>query len=195
MYVAICSLWAYHPGMTIMTSRFLRRSAVLVIGTLMSVPVSAQEVTKKDVAGISTFAQIETTIACGGSTTLAAIPAIKDMGFKSVINVRLASEEGALVKEEGAVVRAAGMNYVHLPFNMRSPDSMLIDNFVEAVSAPANTPAYVHCAAGGRAAALWMIKRVKADGWTEARALKEANALGLNDRLRPFALDYLRTHP
>ena len=195
MYLTSSSLWAYHPGMTIMTSRFLRRSAVLVIGTLMSVPVSAQEVTKKDVAGISTFAQIETTIACGGSTTLEAIPAIKNMGFKSVINVRLASEEGALVEEEGAVVRTAGMNYVHLPFNMRSPDSMLIDNFIEAVSAPANTPAYVHCAAGGRAAALWMIKRVKADGWAEARALEEANALGLNDRLRPFALDYLRTHP
>jgi hypothetical protein len=53
----------------------------------------------------------------------------------------------------------------------------------------------VHCAAGGRAAALWMIKRVKADGWTEARALEEANALGLNDRLRPFALNYLRANP
>jgi hypothetical protein len=40
-----------------------------------------------------------------------------------------------------------------------------------------------------------MIKRVKADGWTEARALEEANALGLNDRLRPFALDYLKANP
>lgn len=72
------------------------------------------------------------------------------MGFKSVINLRLASEQGAMVEEEGVAVRAA---------------------------------------------ALWMIKRVKADGWSEARALEEANALGLNDRFRPFALNYLRTHP
>ena len=64
-----------------------------------------------------------------------------------------------------------------------------------AVAGPANTPAYVHCAAGGRAAALWMIKRVKADGWTQAAALEEANALGLNDRLRPFALNYLKANP
>jgi uncharacterized protein (TIGR01244 family) len=168
---------------------------VLVLGTLVGVPASAQRVTTEEIAGISTFAQIETTVACGGSTTPEAIRAIQDMGFKSVINLRLASEEGELVEEEGAVVRAAGMNYVHLPFNMRTPDSMLIEKFIEAVSAPANTPAYVHCAAGGRAAALWMIKRVKADGWTEARALEEATALGLNDRLRPFALDYLRAHP
>ena len=27
------------------------------------------------------------------------------------------------------------------------------------------------------------------------RALTEANALGLNDRFRPFALNYIHTHP
>ena len=168
---------------------------MLVAGALMSAAVSAQQVTRKEVPGISTFAQVETTIACGGSTKPEAIREIKNMGFKSVINLRLANEQGAMVEEEGTAVRAAGMNYVHLPFNMQSPDPRLIDNFIAAVSAPANTPAYVHCAAGGRAAALWMIKRVKADGWPEARALEEANALGLNDRLRPFALNYLRAHP
>jgi uncharacterized protein (TIGR01244 family) len=116
------------------------------------------------------------------------------MGFKSVVNLRLASEEGAQVEEEGAAVKAAGMNYVHLPFNMQAPDPKLIDNFIAAVTRPANKPAYVHCAAGGRAAALWMIKRVIEDKWDEPRALAEANALGLNDRLRPFALDYIHSH-
>ncbi len=178
-----------------MTPRFLCSSVVLVVGALMGTAVSAQQVTRKEIPGISTFAQVETTIACGGSTKPEAIREIRTMGFKSVINLRLASEQGAMVEEEGAAVKAAGMNYVHLPFNIQSPDPKLIDNFIAAVSAPANTPAYVHCAAGGRAAALWMIKRVKADGWPEARALEEANALGLNDRLRPFALNYLRSHP
>jgi uncharacterized protein (TIGR01244 family) len=181
--------------MDVMTPRVLCPSVVLVVGALMGAAVSAQQVTRKEIPGISTFAQVETTIACGGSTKPEAIREIRNMGFKSVINLRLASEQGAMVEEEGVAVRAAGMNYVHLPFNIQSPDPRLIDNFIAAVSAPANTPAYVHCAAGGRAAALWMIKRVKADGWPEARALEEANALGLNDRLRPFALSYLRSHP
>lgn len=161
----------------------------------MGAAVAAQQVTRKDITGISTFAQIETTIACGGATSPEAIREIRNMGFRSVINLRLASEPGARVEEEGTAVKAAGMNYIHLPFNAQSPDPKLIDNFVAAVTAPANTPAYVHCAAGGRAAALWMIKRVKADGWAIPRALEEANALGLNDRFRPFALDYLRAHP
>ena len=170
-------------------------SALLVLFAFAAVSVSAQQVVKKDIAGVSTFAQLESTIACGGSTRPEAIREIRNMGFKSVINLRLATEEGAMVEEEGAAVRAAGMNYVHLPFNAQSPDPQLIDNFIAAVTKPANTPAYVHCAAGGRAAALWMIKRVKADGWTVDRALVEANALGLNDRFRPFAMNYLATHP
>ena len=112
-----------------------------------------------------------------------------------MVNLRLASEPGSPVDEEGAIVRSLGMPYVHLPFNIQTPDPKLVENVMAAVAGPANTPADVHCAAGGRAAALWMIKRVKADGWTRAAALEEANALGLNDRLRPFALSYLEAHP
>jgi uncharacterized protein (TIGR01244 family) len=171
------------------------RIVTLFVVALATASFAAAQVTKKDIAGISTFAQVESTIACGGSTTPEAIREIKRMGFKTVVNLRLASEPGALVDEEGAIVRSLGMTYVHLPFNIQTPDPKLVENFMAAVAGPANTPAYVHCAAGGRAAALWMIKRVKADGWTRAAALEEANALGLNDRLRPFALSYLEAHP
>ena len=169
-------------------------SGVFVLGVFMATTVAAQQVTKKEIPGISTFAQVETTIACGGSTKPEAIKEIANMGFKSVINLRLASEQGALVEEEGQAVKAAGMRYVHLPFDAQNPDPHLIDNFIAAVTAPANQPAYVHCAAGGRAASLWMVKRVLADGWDEQRALTEANALGLNDRFRPFALNYIHSH-
>jgi uncharacterized protein (TIGR01244 family) len=178
-----------------MKPTLIRASVLLIAGTLMAAAASAQQVTRKDIPGISTFAQVETTIACGGSTKPEAIQEIRKMGFKSVINLRLASEEGAQVEEEGAAVKAAGMNYVHLPFNAQSPDPKLIDNFIAAVTLPANQPAYVHCAAGGRAASLWMVKRVLADGWDESRALTEANLLGLNDRLRPFAVNYIHSHP
>ena len=50
-------------------------------------------------------------------------------------------------------------------------------------------------AAGGRAASLWMIKRIEVDGWDQQKALDEAVALGLtNDRLKQFALNYVQTH-
>lgn len=177
-----------------MVNTLSRSFVACAAAALLAASVSAQQVVKKNIEGVSTFAQLDTTIACGGATSPAAIPGLGKMGFKSVINLRLASEEGAQVEAEGAAVKAAGMNYVHLPFNIQSPDPKLVDDFIAAVTLPANQPAYVHCAAGGRAASMWMIKRVLADHWEEPRALAEANALGLNDRLRPFALNYIHTH-
>ena len=156
--------------------------------------VWAQQVTKETVPGITNFARLETTIACGGATKPEAMIELKRMGYASVIALREASEAGADIDAEAAAAKAAGMRFVHLPFNIASPDPLLIDHFVAAVTDSANQPAYVHCAAGGRAAALWMIKRVLVDRWDEARALQEATELGLNDRLRPFAVDYIRTH-
>jgi len=159
-----------------------------------SAHAQASKVTKETIPGITNFARLETTVACGGATKAEAVPAIKQMGFASIINVREASEPGADVEQEAAAARAVGLNFVNVPFNVASPAPDLVDKFIAAVTKKENTPAYIHCAAGGRAASLWMIKRVQVDGWDEARALEEATALGLNERLKPFALDYIHSH-
>jgi protein tyrosine phosphatase (PTP) superfamily phosphohydrolase (DUF442 family) len=63
------------------------------------------------------------------------------------------------------------------------------------VTDPANQPAFVHCASGNRAAALWMVKRLLVDGWDADRAASEATALGMsNPALKQFALDYSAAH-
>jgi uncharacterized protein (TIGR01244 family) len=154
----------------------------------------ASKVTRESVPGITNFARLETTIACGGATKPEAMSELKRMGFASIINLREASEQGADVDKEAAAAAAAGLRFEHVPFNLQTPAPDVVDRFLAAVTKPENQPAFVHCAAGGRAAGLWMIKRVKVDRWEEARALEEANALGLNDRVRPWTLEYLRTH-
>ena len=68
---------------------------------LTIVAVAAQGVTKETVPGISTFARLDTTIACGGATSADAVPELKKMGFRSIVNVRRASEAGADVEAEG----------------------------------------------------------------------------------------------
>jgi hypothetical protein len=52
----------------------------------------ASKVTKEAVPGITNFARLETTVACGGATKAEAVPALKKMGFASIINVREATE-------------------------------------------------------------------------------------------------------
>jgi uncharacterized protein (TIGR01244 family) len=167
---------------------------VCALATLI-VPLDAQGVTRETVPGVTNFARLETTIACAGATTSAAVQGLKKMGYASIINLREASEPGADIDGEAAAAKAAGINYIHLPFNSTSPDLTIVDGFLKAVTAPANQPAFVHCASGNRAAAMWMIKRMLVDKWDADRAGAEAAALGLtNSALKTFVLDYAQAH-
>jgi uncharacterized protein (TIGR01244 family) len=159
------------------------------------VTLNAQGVTKETVPGVTNFARLETTIACAGATTPAAVAGLKKMGYASVINLRQASEPGADIEGEAAAAKAAGINFIHVPFNAASPDPAVVDSFLKAVTAPANQPAFVHCASANRAAAMWMIKRMQVDKWDADRAGAEAAALGLTSpALKTFALDYVQGH-
>jgi len=167
---------------------------LLAVSTLVAI-ASAQTVTKETVPGVTNFARVETTIACAGATKPEAIVELKKMGYASVINLRVATEAGADIDGEAAAAKAAGIAFIHLPFNAASPDPNLVEHFLQAVTDPKNQPAFVHCASGNRAAALWMIKRMAVDKWDADRAGTEAAALGLtNPTLKTFALDYVQTH-
>ena len=156
---------------------------------------AAQQVTKQAVPGVTNFARLETTIACGGATTPEAVPELKKMGFASIVNMRLADEAGANVEGEAAAAKAAGINFIHIPFNSATPDPAVADHFLQVITASENNPAYIHCASGNRVSAMWMIKRMVIDHWDTDKAYTEANALGLtNPALKQFAVDYAQTH-
>ena len=156
---------------------------------------SAQQVTKPTVPGAQNFAKLETTVACGGATTPEAVPEIKKLGYASIINLRLPTEAGADVDGEAAAAKTAGINFYNIPFSGSAPDPAVADKFLETITAKANEPAYIHCAAGNRAGAMWMIKRLVVDKWETEKAFTEATALGLTSpALKQFAIDYASTH-
>jgi len=155
----------------------------------------AQGVTKESMAGVTNFTRLETTIACAGATTPTAVAGLKQMGYASIINLRQASEPGADIDAEATAATAAGINFVHLPFNAASPDPIVVDNFLRTIADPKNNPAFLHCASANRAAAFWMIKRMQVDKWDADRAGTEAAALGLTSgALETFALEYVQAH-
>ena len=172
--------------------------AVLVTSVLIltSTFAGAQTpVTKATVPGIVNFSKVETTVACAGATTPAALVEVKRMGYNSVINLRMPSEAGAEIEAEAAAAKIAGINYVHLPFNAQAPDPALVDNFLKAITDKANQPAFIHCASANRAAALWMVKRIAVDKWDVDKASEEAAALGLvNPALKAFAIEQAQKH-
>jgi uncharacterized protein (TIGR01244 family) len=170
-------------------------SAFFAAGVTASVvALGAQQVTKEEVAGIRNLSRLETTVACAGATEVEAIPNVKKMGFASIINLRQASEPGANVPQSQAAAKAAGLNYVHIPFDAAAPEPAVADRFLEAIKQPGNQPAYIHCASANRAAAMWFVKRVQIDKWDSDRAMKEAEALGLSSApLKQFVTTYVST--
>ena len=65
-----------------------------VVGCLMTIEASAQ-VVRQEVPGVRNYATIESTVACAGAITPAAIREIKKMGYASIINLRLAKSLSA----------------------------------------------------------------------------------------------------
>ena len=171
-------------------------AAALVVAAL-AVPAFAQinkdGVKKVDVQGVTNFNQIDAVFACGGATDANGVANLKKQGFASIISFRLPTEQG--VTEEETAIKSTGIKYVHLPLNGAMPDPKVADEFLAAVSDKANQPAYIHCGGGGRAASMWMIKRVLKDGWTIDRAAEEANLIAmLNPTLKTFATNYINAH-
>ena len=168
---------------------------LVIAGFAATATLGAQQVTKDNVEGIRNLARLETTVACAGAITADAVPEIKKMGFRSIINLREASEPGADIEKEEAAARAVGLRYFHVPFNGTKPDVKAADQFVKAITSEGAEPAFIHCAGGNRAATMWLIKRLVVDHWDVERATQEAATLGQTSAaLRQFALDYAQSH-
>lgn len=171
------------------------RSFITVIAlAAVAVPVFAQ-VTKQERAGIVNFSKVDAVVACGGATETSALEGLAKDGFKSVINLRQATEANANIEQNAAKAKELGLKYIHIPFNTQKLDPAVIDKFLAAVADKSNQPAYVHCGSASRVGSVWLAKRVVQDGWTVEKATEEAKAIGLRgEPLEKFALDYIAAH-
>ena len=170
------------------------RSLTVVLIFAGAVSLAAQ-VTKQERAGIVNFSRVDAVVACGGATETSALDGLAKDGFKSVINLRLASEANANIDLNAAHARSLRLNYIHIPFNAAQPEPKVLDEFLAAIANKANQPAYVHCGSANRVGAVWLVKRVLQDGWTIEKATEEAKLIGLrSEPLEKFALSYIATH-
>ena len=167
--------------------------SMVLVGIVAS--ASAQtDISKATVPGIVNFGYIGNAVACAGATAPAALAEVKRRGYASVVNLRVATEPGAEIDASAAAAQTAGLRFIHLPFNAGSPDPMLVDRFIAAVTDPKHQPAFIHCASANRAAALWMVKRMVVDKWHTDRAAAEATALGMTSpALKAYAIEQAET--
>ena len=166
-------------------------AAILLVAAGTAVAVQAQNFLEEEgPEGVPNYTRVDATVACAGATGPEAMPELRERGFNTVINFRTAGERNARVEASREAAEAEGLNYVHLPF--RQPTTELVDQFLDTVAEPDNQPVYIHCGSANRVGFMWLIKRVKQDGYSIEDATVEAEAIGLrSDALRAFALDYL----
>jgi protein tyrosine/serine phosphatase len=130
-----------------------------------------------DGRGLENVAQITPTLYRGAQPTKEGFARLKELGIKTVINLRSNHDD----QDEAA---GSGIELVDLPMHAdvvgsTAPSEEDVKRFFEIVLDPARQPVYFHCAHGkdrtGTMAALWRIER---DGWTADEAIAEMHHFG-----------------
>ena len=172
----------------------VRTFLVIAVVAFVASPAAAQ-VKKSEMPGVRNYSRVDATVGCGGAVDPSAMSALKKEGYVSVINLRMANEQGARLDESRSAAQAAGLKYIHLPFDGGSPDPKIVSDFLAAVADKSNQPVFIHCGTANRVGAVWMIKRALQDGWPVEKAQAEGEAIGLQSpRLKEFAAAYIKEH-
>ena len=163
-------------------------SLVLLFLSLVSFPV------QDSVPPIRNFIRLNSQYCTGAQPRLEHLEMLKKDGVKAIINLRQPSEHRA--GEEEAKAKELGLRYFNIPVVFGEPKDEQVDQFLSITDDVDNQPAFIHCAAGIRVGAFWMIRRVLRDGFTVEAAEKEAEQIGLKDspHLNEFARRYIAQH-
>ncbi len=145
------------------------------------------------VSAIEKYFRVNERCATAAQPTIAQLAAVKEEGFRSIINLREPSEYDAAAEQ--AAAEHLGLRYISIPVKTADPKPEQVDSFLDATDDPSIYPVLIHCGSGNRVGAFWMIRRVLVDGWKPEDAEKEARQIGMKSaNLKDFALEYIRSH-
>ncbi|MEK6555143.1 MAG: tyrosine-protein phosphatase [Bdellovibrionota bacterium] len=103
---------------------------------------------------------------------------LKNLGIKTIINLRAAPEISALEK---SIAQNLGMNYINIPFSTFDyPSSEKIASVMKRVTNPNLRPVFLHCRHGkDRTGIVGILYRVQEQNWPVQKAYDEALNLNL----------------
>ena len=130
-------------------------------------------------------------VGTGGLVKQDAFPQLKQLGFKTVINL-LTAKEGA--EKEGMAAKAAGLNYINLPVSELAPLSVQVVEFTRHVQDPANYPILLHCESSNRVGAMWALYRA-GTGVPAEIAVQEGRTVGLKPSREKAVREILKLPP
>jgi uncharacterized protein (TIGR01244 family) len=141
---------------------------------------------------ICNYLSLSDSIATAGQPTEEQIAAIADNGYEVVVNLGLAEAEYAL-SNEGAVVSAHGMQYIHLPVIWERPTKLDLEQFFKVMEANQDKKVLVHCAANMRVSVFMALYRILRLDWSEEKAFEWITRIWIpNDIWQTFIDEILK---
>jgi uncharacterized protein (TIGR01244 family) len=100
------------------------------------------------------FRRIDDRLTTSGLVSAEQLAHLRDEGYDAVIDLLPDNHERA-VADEGQIVRAQGLDYVHIPVDFDAPSHADLEAFADAMDAHAGQKIHVHCAANYRVTAFY----------------------------------------
>jgi uncharacterized protein (TIGR01244 family) len=123
---------------------------------------------------IYNFLHIDELLATSGLPKPDDFAVMRQAGFDVVINLAMPTSDNAM-PNEGELVSAQGMTYVHIPVNFDTPQPADFERFTKMMDVCAGQKVFVHCAANMRVSAFIFLHRLRngADRATAENDLKK----------------------
>ena len=119
---------------------------------------------------------------------------LSELGIKTVINLRGASEE---TRKQQAEAEASGMHYFNIPISaLGLPTDEQVERALAIIDARENWPVFVHCQRGAdRTGVIIAAYRISQERWTDEQAITEARRFGMAGiqfRKKGYISDYYK---
>ena len=101
---------------------------------------------------ILNFYQISKNVGTGGQPTVDQLSAIARAGYSTLINLAMHDSDNAIA-QEGNIIAALGMSYIHLPVPFDAPSVSHVKKFFKLMDALGDENVFVHCAVNARVSA------------------------------------------
>jgi len=145
-----------------------------------SLPACAKPAADSTISGVPNFHRVNATIYRGGQPTAQGWASLKQLGVKTVVDLRRGEEHSVNAEQEA--VEAAGMRYINVPLKgIVAPSDENISKVLAVLQSSADGPVFVHCRGGvDRTGAVIACYRIAHDGWRNQAALEEAKSYGMH---------------
>jgi len=114
-------------------------------------------------------------IATSGELKPGALQELKRFGFKTVVDLRTASEG---VKDEAESITQMGMDYHNIPIGRSWPEPSVFQEFQALVENEDNYPMLIHCRSANRVGMLWTVYQLE-KGVAYNEAIAQGRTIGM----------------